>query len=189
MISWQLAEIAWKADAVSVSACAVAIFVLLVASVRRGGGIDQGYIIDVFSIVATIGTALKLAFWMSESVQGNDPAAPGGTDLLLAVGALIAILYGALQQLGISTTGDATKASLGSRAYRWAVDTLPAQITSVVRVVVGPSAPAKIGESPRAKTIREKQLGPGSAEADAGLAEFDRATRQALESQDPPAEG
>ncbi|MCB9689732.1 MAG: hypothetical protein H6735_32135 [Alphaproteobacteria bacterium] len=150
-------EHAYAADPIACYVGLAALVLVLLAFPFRRGGIDARYIIQVFATFATIGTVPRLVLWAARSMMGQpDPALePSGTDAVLALGALLAIVYSGAQELYASfvdAKGDASNASRAwaSLAEKWSpVATISAWFAPKTSAI-----PAK--ETVAAAAMREK---------------------------------
>lgn len=151
----ELLRAAYSADPITCGAAIGAIAVVVLSIPFRRDRVDTGYIIQVFGFFATIATVPKILYWAAERMMALPNASStsnlSGTDLLLASGALIAIVWSAMQGLVAAFAG--TKKTKSSLAAQWwqALTRRPA-------VWLREKFAQPIQETPEAAAERGKQL-------------------------------
>lgn len=108
MNEFKLISGVFETDPIAGYSVTAALVIVGLAIPLRRGSVSARFIINVFAIIATLGTVLKFAAWTAVSRQGPSIAEmkPSGTDWVLAMGGLTAILYTSLQELAIAFAGD-----------------------------------------------------------------------------------
>lgn len=91
---------------VSAAACVALFMIVVLGGLFKRGGIEARFAIDVFAYLATIAASLKALLWVLARVAGKEGTPPGGTDLLLVMGAVVAVALVAIQGLTASFFGE-----------------------------------------------------------------------------------
>lgn len=128
----QTLEGAFNKDPITGLAIIASLFVVVFGFLRRRGGVDAGFVINVFAFFATISSALKALYWAVFGLLAdsglNGPPPPGGTDILLVVGAFTAVLIVSFKGLVSAIEGDSDGISpIGQMIahYKWAQNRSP----------------------------------------------------------------
>lgn len=103
---------AYEHDPLVVISALFGVLIVLGGILFRKGGAEPGFIIDVFAYLATIGTALKVFLGVLSQLNGGTSAKLEGTDLLLLLGAFIAVIAVSIQGLYVSIDGKEGKQRL-----------------------------------------------------------------------------
>lgn len=108
----KLLQLAFVADPIACFAAGMAIAISLIGVLFRRGGGDARFIIEIFGAFATLGTVLKMILWVGAVLTSTSATPPGGTDLVLALGALFAIMLVSMQGLTSSLSGPERRLSM-----------------------------------------------------------------------------
>ncbi len=146
-----LLRAALTADPIAFSMAAVALALVAAAIPFRRGGVDARFIIQVFSILATIGTIPRIALWVGVQISNaRSPFDLSGTDLVLAAGGLVAIVWSAIQELFSIFVGDRKEPSLVDRW--WQTTEASKLLSKLFR-----RQTEQVEETPEAKAARERR--------------------------------
>jgi hypothetical protein len=115
-------EQAYQREPLLIIAAVLATLILAWRALFGRGGVNAEKIIAVYSFAATVVSVLKAFFWMLGRMGKVAAEEPTGTDLLLLMGAFVAILFASTQGIVTSLRGSSGQTSTAGRwlsTTRW----------------------------------------------------------------------